>query len=182
MVDGIVRRAVFLDRDGVLNASVIRQGKPYPPDSLRELKILPGVADALRKLSAAGFINIVVTNQPDVGTGRQQVDIVRSMHEHLRAELSIDDVKVCYHTDDEKCDCRKPSPGMLLEAAKQHDLDLRQCFLVGDRWRDIAAGQAAGCACFFLDYGYREKRPQKPYVAVESLSQAVALILPNHNS
>jgi D-glycero-D-manno-heptose 1,7-bisphosphate phosphatase len=173
-----VRRAVFLDRDGVLNASVIRQGKPYPPDSIEELTILPGVSDALRNLRDAGFINIVVTNQPDVGAGKQQVQVVEAMNNQLREALPLDDVKVCYHTDNQKCDCRKPNPGMLLEAAKDHGIDLRQSFLVGDRWRDVAAGQAAGCSCcFFVDYEYHEQRPEQPYIAVKSLSEAAAIIL-----
>ena len=176
-----MRKAVFLDRDGVLNASVIRQGKPYPPDTLGELTILPGVGEALRELRAAGFMNIVVTNQPDVATGKQRIEVVEAMHKQLREELSLDDVKVCYHTDDQKCDCRKPNPGMLLEAAKDHGIDLGQSFLVGDRWRDVAAGQAAGCGCFFVDYEYQEQRPKKPYVAVKSLPEAAALILSNNS-
>ena len=176
-----MRKAVFLDRDGVLNASVIRQGKPYPPDTLDELTILPGVGEALRELRAAGFMNIVVTNQPDVATGKQRIEVVEAMHKQLREELSLDDVKVCYHTDDQKCDCRKPNPGMLLEAAKDHGIDLGQSFLVGDRWRDVAAGQAAGCGCFFVDYEYQEQRPKKPYVAVKSLPEAAALILSNNS-
>ena len=175
-----MRKAVFLDRDGVLNASVIRQGKPYPPDSLAELRILPGVVEALSNLHAAGYVNIVVTNQPDVRKGKQTIEVVEAMNNRLRGELSLDEVKVCYHTDDQQCSCRKPKPGMLLEAAVDHDLDLRESFLVGDRWRDVAAGQAAGCRCFFVDYEYREQRPEQPYIAVKSLSEAAHLIL-SHN-
>jgi D-glycero-D-manno-heptose 1,7-bisphosphate phosphatase len=176
-----VRRAVFLDRDGVLNAPVITEGKPFPPDSLAALKILPGVNEALARLRAAGYLNIVVTNQPDVATGKQRIEVVAAMHDRLLGELPLDAVKVCYHTDEQKCDCRKPKAGMLLRAAKEHDIDLPRSFLVGDRWRDVAAGQAAGCNCFFVDYGYDEKRPEKPYVPVTSLAEAVALIL-SHNS
>jgi D-glycero-D-manno-heptose 1,7-bisphosphate phosphatase len=174
-----VRRAVFLDRDGVLNASVIRQGKPYPPDTLGELTVLPGVKEALSRFRAAGLINIVVTNQPDVGTGKQRIEVVEAMHKWLREALPLDDLKVCYHTDIQNCDCRKPRPGMLIEAAKDHDINLAQSFMVGDRWRDIAAGQAAGCGCFFVDYGYKEQRPEEPYVAVKSLPEAATLILSN---
>lgn len=172
-----MRRAVFLDRDGVLNAPVIREGKPYPPDSLAGLRILPGVDEALSRLRAAGYLNVVVTNQPDVGTGKQRIEVVEAMHDRLLRQLPLDGVKVCYHTDDQKCDCRKPKAGMLLQAAKDHDIDLPRSFLVGDRWRDVAAGQATGCSCFFVDYGYDEKRPEKPYVPVKSLSEAVDLIL-----
>jgi D-glycero-D-manno-heptose 1,7-bisphosphate phosphatase len=171
-----------LDRDGVLNASVIREGKPYPPDSLAALKILPGVDEALLRLRAAGYLNIVVTNQPDVATGKQRIEVVEAMHDRLLRELPLDGVKVCYHTDDQKCDCRKPKPGMLLQAAKDHDIDLPRSFLVGDRWRDVTAGQAVGCSCFFVDYGYDEKRPEKPYVPVKSLPEAVALILSHSSS
>jgi D-glycero-D-manno-heptose 1,7-bisphosphate phosphatase len=177
-----VRRAVFLDRDGVLNAPVIRDGKPYPPATLASLKILPGVDKALSSLRAAGYLNIVVTNQPDIATGKQRIEVVESMHDRLLRELPLDGVKVCYHTDVQKCDCRKPKPGMLLQAAKDHDIDLQRSFLVGDRWRDVAAGQAVGCSCFFVDYGYDEKRPEKPYVPVKSLPEAVALILSDNSS
>ena len=172
-----MRRAVFLDRDGVLNAAVIRGGKPYPPASLAALKVMPGVDEALSSLRAAGYLNIVITNQPDVATGKQRMEVVEAMHDRLFRELPLDGVKVCYHTDDQKCGCRKPKPGMLLQAAKEFGIDLARSFLVGDRWRDIAAGQAVGCTCFFVDYGYDEKRPEKPYVPVKLLSEAVALIL-----
>ena len=177
----MVRRAVFLDRDGVLNAPVIRGGKPYPPDSLAALRILPGVDEALSRLRAAGYLNIVVTNQPDVAKGKQRVEVVEAMHDRLLRELPLDEVKVCYHSDDQGCECRKPKAGMLLQAAKDHDIDLPRSFLVGDRWRDVAAGQAAGCSCFFVDYGYDEKRPEGPYVPVKSLPEAVALILSRHS-
>lgn len=172
-----MRRAVFLDRDGVINQSIVRDGKPYPPGSAAELVILAGVRDALVSLRNKGFLNIVVTNQPDVATGKQKIEVIEAMHRHLRIELALDEIKVCYHTDADRCDCRKPNPGMLLEAAKDHDIDLRQSFLVGDRWRDVAAGQAVGCSCFFVDYKYEEQRPAMPYVAVKSLSEAAAQIL-----
>ncbi|MEO8629752.1 MAG: HAD family hydrolase [Betaproteobacteria bacterium] len=172
-----MRKAVFLDRDGVLNASVARQGKPYPPDSLDELKVLPGVEQALAALRAAGYLNIVVTNQPDVATGVQRIEVVEAMHAFLRRELAIDDVKVCYHTDREDCACRKPKPGLLLTAAGETEIDFAQSYLVGDRWRDIAAGQAVGCRCFFIDYDYQEKQPEPPYVTVTSLLDAAGHIL-----
>ncbi len=166
----------------MLNAPVIREGKPYPPVSLADLEILPGVGEALSNLRAAGYLTIVVTNQPDVATGKQRIEVVESMHDRLLRELPLDGVNVCYHTDVQKCDCRKPKPGMLLQAAKDHDIDLQRSFLVGDRWRDVAAGQAVGCSCFFVDYGYDEKRPEKPYVPVKSLPEAVALILSDNSS
>lgn len=172
------RRAVFLDRDGVINRAVVRDGKPYPPDSVAELEILPGVPQALAALRAAGFLNVVVTNQPDVATGKQRREVVEAMHARLARELAVDAIKVCYHAAADGCACRKPKPGMLLEAASDHGIDLATSYLVGDRWRDVAAGQAAGCrAAYFIDYGYREQQPAQPFVAVESLAAAARGIL-----
>lgn len=173
----VKRRAVFLDRDGVVNQALVRDGKPYPPDSLGEMKVLPGVAQALGQLRAAGLLNIVVTNQPDVATGRQRREVVEAMHSHLAATLAIDAIKVCYHVDADHCACRKPRPGMLLEAAREFGIELGLSFLVGDRWRDVEAGQAAGCRAYFVDAGYAERRPEMPHVVVKSLSEATALIL-----
>lgn len=177
MSRGSLRRAVFLDRDGVINRAIVRNGRPYPPDTLEALEILPGVADALQKLRAAGFLNIIVTNQPDVATGKQRREIVEAMHEHLFRGLPLDAVKACYHAEADNCSCRKPRPGMLLDAAGEFGIDLRKSFLVGDRWRDVATAQAAGCQAYFIDFAYAEKIPEKPYVTVESLPVAVALIL-----
>lgn len=172
-----VKRAVFLDRDGVINRAVVRDGKPYPPDSLKDLEILPGVAAALARLRAAGFVNVIVTNQPDVATGKQRREAVEEIHEFLLSSCTVDAVKVCFHVDADNCACRKPKPGMLLEAANDLCIDLAKSFMIGDRWRDVAAGQAAGCKTFFIDAGYSEKRPDKPYVAVKSLPEAVDHIL-----
>ena len=172
------RRAVFLDRDGVINRAVVRDGKPYPPDSVAELEILPGVPEALAALRDAGFLIVVVTNQPDVATGKQRREVVEAMHALLARELALDEIKVCYHASADGCACRKPKPGMLLEAAAEHGIDLGSSYVVGDRWRDVAAGQAAGCrAAYFIDYGYREQQPAQPFVAAESLAAAARRIL-----
>lgn len=170
-------RAAFLDRDGVINAAFVRDGKPYPPTSLQTLEILAGVSESLSRLKAAGFRTIVVTNQPDVRLGRQRREVVEAMNAYLAARLQIDDVKVCYHIDGDGCACRKPRPGMLLQAAEEFGLDLKTSFLVGDRWRDIAAAHAAGCPAYFIDNGYTEKQPLLPYVRVKSLQDAVNTVL-----
>jgi D-glycero-D-manno-heptose 1,7-bisphosphate phosphatase len=172
-----VRRAVFLDRDGVINQSIIRDGRPYPPQSIAEMETLEGVREALASLRKAGFLNIVVTNQPDIALGKQKAEVVEAMHQRLRSELALDEIKVCRHSDADGCDCRKPKPGMLLQAAREFEIDLKRSFMVGDRWRDVAAGQAAGCSNFFIDYGYRERRPTQPYVEVKSLAEAGNRIL-----
>ena len=143
-----MRRAVFLDRDGVLIRTDVRDGIPHPPESLNEVEILPGVPEALTVLHERGFILLVVTNQPDVARGTQSRNVVEAINNQLRQQLPLDGVYVCYHDNADRCDCRKPSPGMLLKAAAEHDIDLRASFMVGDRGSDIAAGNAAGCRPF----------------------------------
>ena len=172
------KRAVFLDRDGVINRSVTKDGKPYPPSSVAEVEVLQGVPDALEKLKGAGFSLVCVTNQPDVARGAQKKEIVEAIHERLMASLCIDEILVCYHDDGDNCQCRKPLPGMLLEASGRLGLDLKKSFMVGDRWRDIEAGQNAGCRTILIEYGYNEKGPSRPPdVTVGSLDQAAYWIL-----
>jgi len=167
-----MKRAVFLDRDGVLNYGVIRDGKPYPPDSVDEVRIVEDAPAALRKLHDAGFLLIVITNQPDVARGKQTPDGVEAIHAVLRSALPIDEFIACYHDDADHCDCRKPKPGALLGAAKRHGIDLASSFMIGDRWRDVEAGQRAGCVAYFLDYEYAERQPEPPFVRVRSLTEA----------
>lgn len=173
----MTRRAVFLDRDGVLNRAVVREDKPYPPRSLEELEILPGVPEALAKLRAAGFRLIVVTNQPDVARGKQTRRMVETIHRALKAQLPLDEFQVCYHDDADGCACRKPAPGMLLDAAKDMDLDLAASFMVGDRWRDLEAGNRAGVKTVFIDYKYNELIKSQPDVTVSSFAEAVDWII-----
>lgn len=172
-----MKRAVFVDRDGVINRAVIRNGKPYPPASLEEFELLPGVESTMRELRAAGFVVVVVTNQPDVATGVQTREVVESMHERLRELDLCDAVKVCYHVDADSCDCRKPKPGMLLEAAAELEVNPRESFMIGDRWRDVAAGKAAGCYTFLVASDYHEQQAEDPDAIVASLEDAGKLIL-----
>lgn len=171
-------RAVFLDRDGVINRNIFRNGRSYAPVALADFVILPGVADAVERLRSAGMMVIVATNQPDVGAGRQSRAVIEQMHDVMRKEVRVDDIEVCFHVEGDDCDCRKPKPGMLLSAAKKHGIDLSHSWMVGDRWRDVDAGVAAGCRTVFVDYDYpSEKRPTAPDVVVRSLAEAVPLLL-----
>ena len=171
------RAAVFLDRDGVINRPVIRNGRPYPPPDVSALEILPGVEDALARLRAAGFHLVVVTNQPDVARGIQSRDVIDRKHARLSAALPLDDIRVCPHDDADRCACRKPEPGLLQDAAREAELSLAESFMVGDRWRDIEAGQRAGCTTVFIDWGYDERRPEIPDAVVGSLAEAADWIL-----
>jgi len=152
-----LRPAVFLDRDGVLNRSIVRGGKPYPPRSLAELEVLPGVPEALGRLRRAGFLLVGVTNQPDVARGTQRREVVEAINAALSAALPLDDIVTCY--DDGDSPRRKPNPGMILEAAAKHNIALGHSFLIGHRWKDIEAGRRAGCRTVLLDYQYQEAKP-----------------------
>jgi D-glycero-D-manno-heptose 1,7-bisphosphate phosphatase len=171
-----MRSAVFLDRDGVINRAIVRNGMPFPPANLDELEILPGVLEALQKLHDGNYLLIVVTNQPDVARGIAKKEDVEQMNAHLLSMLPLDDIKTCYHDSGDSCLCRKPLPGNLIEAAKEHNIDLSKSFMVGDRWRDIEAGQTAGCKTFFINYRYAEKQPETPDFIVTSLLEAQQII------
>jgi D-glycero-D-manno-heptose 1,7-bisphosphate phosphatase len=172
-------RAVFLDRDGVINRALQRDGKPYPPANLSEFEILGGVAAACSRLKSAGFKLVVVTNQPDVGRGTQSERIVQEIHAYMMSQVSIDRVEVCFHPGKglSNCECRKPKPGMLLRAAGELKIDLSRSWMVGDRWRDVDCGRAAGCKTVFIDYGYAEELKQKPHFIARSLAEAAEIIL-----
>jgi D-glycero-D-manno-heptose 1,7-bisphosphate phosphatase len=171
------RRAVFLDRDGVLNRAVIREGRPYPPDSVDAVEIIPGVTEALGRLKKAGFVLIVVSNQPDVARGTVSRTVVEAINAHLADRLPVDRFIMCYHDSGDGCDCRKPRPGMLLAGGREYDIAMESSYMVGDRWRDMEAGINAGCKTLFIHYGYREKQPQRYDARVASLTEAATLIL-----
>ena len=171
-----LRRAVFLDRDGVINRGVVRGDRPFAPLSLDEFEILPGVPEALARLRAAGFLLVVVTNQPDVARGFARRDQVEAIHAFIRARLPLDEVRVCYHDDVDRCACRKPRPGMLYAAAVANDIRLDRSFLVGDRWRDIGAGKEAGCTAVLVN-PFPEPKRIEPDAELADLPAAADWIL-----
>ncbi len=148
--------AVFLDRDGIINRAVVRDGKPYPPAQLDDLEILPGSVTSLSRLADFGYILIGVTNQPDVARGTQSREMVESFNALIQSRLPVREIFVCYHDNVDHCDCRKPKPGLILQATDKYELDLSNSWMVGDRWKDIAAGQAVGLKTIFVDYHYAE--------------------------
>ncbi len=172
-----MRPAVFLDRDGVLVRSLLRDGKPSAPRSLREFEILPDVPAALAALKKAGFLLIVVTNQPDVGNRLVARATVEAMHERLGRALPLDGVEVCYHRQSDGCECRKPRPGMLRHAAREFGIDTAASYMVGDRWSDMVVGHAQGCFTVFIDRGHDEPKPESADLTVVSLAEAARAIL-----
>ena len=172
-----MNQAVFLDRDGVINEAVVRDGRPLAPSGVGELTLRPGVGEALGALRRAGFLIVVVTNQPDVGKGLVAREAVEAIHEELRRRLPLDAIKTCYHVDEDRCACRKPKPGLLREAARERGIDLVRSVMVGDRWRDIEAGRAAGCKTILMRASYDERPAERPDAVVDSMEEASMVIL-----
>ena len=173
-------RAVFLDRDGVVNEAVVRDGKPHPP-ALSELRLVPNAAPSLTSLRAAGYALLVVTNQPDIARGTRTQTEIDAIHARLADELPIDGFYVCPHDDGDRCSCRKPLPGLIERAVRERAIDPAASFIVGDRWKDIAAGRTVGLTTIFIDRGYAERAPDPPAdVTLTSLEGAAAWILNRH--
>ena len=163
-----MNRAVFLDRDGVINAAVWNplEGKLDTPYRLEDFRLLPGVAQAMRAVSEMGFLAVVVSNQPGVAKGKCGPELLDAISCRMLASLTEEGVRLsgiyyCLHHPEAlvpalrvHCDCRKPKPGLLLRAARELDIDLTRSYMVGDQPTDIEAGLAAGCSTVLLD-GYR---------------------------
>jgi D-glycero-D-manno-heptose 1,7-bisphosphate phosphatase len=169
--------AVFLDRDGVLNRAIVRNGKPYPPRDLKEFVMTHGARTALEELKREGFLLIVVTNQPDIARGKTSRADVDKINARLGARLPLDAIEVCEHDDTQQCDCRKPKPGMILRAGEKFGVDLGGSFMVGDRWRDIEAGRRAGCRTILIGDGYNETFPYAPTIKLASLPAVASWII-----
>jgi len=173
-----IRPAIFLDRDGVINDTVFRDGKPRAPDRVEDFRFFPGVEDAIRRFHSAGYLTIVVTNQPDVARGWQTRENVDAMNQVVRDVLQVTDLYVCFHIDVDGCHCRKPLPGMLLDAAKKWGIDIPRSFMIGDRFGDICAGVAAGCkGALLVGPGDAQKDAPEPSALVSSLAEAADWIL-----
>lgn len=171
------RRAVFLDRDGVLNRIIVKGERRRPPTSAAEVEILPGVLEVLPRLKNAGFVLIVVSNQPDVARGITPRAAVEEINDYLSKRMPIDRFMVCFHDTPDGCDCRKPGVGMLLAGAREFDVDLASSYMVGDRWRDMEAGVNAGCRTIFMDHGYDEKQPEFFHHKVSSFLEVEPIVL-----
>jgi D-glycero-D-manno-heptose 1,7-bisphosphate phosphatase len=174
-----MKRAVFLDRDGVLNNPQVIDGKPYPPKDAASMAIADGAKEALMQLKSLGFLLICATNQPDFARGKRTFENINLMNEKIMRALPLDDLFCCLHDNLDKCDCRKPRPGMLISASKKWGIDLSASFMIGDRDGDIAAGKAAGTKTIFIDCAYDEPINQEPDFICKNLKDAADFIKRN---
>jgi D-glycero-D-manno-heptose 1,7-bisphosphate phosphatase len=174
---GKARRGIFLDRDGVLIHTNVIGGKPYAIAPSDRLEILDGVRESCAALSRAGFLMVMVTNQPDVARGATPRSFVEAVNGLLASELGLADARVCYHDDADGCECRKPKPGLITEAATALAIDLAGSIMIGDRWRDIEAGARAGCRTVLIGDGYRERMLRPPDFRAPSLLRALPWLL-----
>lgn len=170
-------KAVFLDRDGVINKTIFRMGKERAPYTLEEFDFIEGVVEAVTAFKEKGFLVIVVTNQPDVSRGWVAMEQVVLVNDFIKKRLPIDEIKVCFHTEKENCSCRKPRPGMLLEAAEKWKINLTSSFMVGDRLSDIEAGQSAGCRSILVGLSNDPDQKIFPDHRCRDLSEACTWIL-----
>ena len=167
------RRAIFLDRDGVLLQPIIRDRKPYAATTPAEVQVLDGVSEACAELSRLGFLLVLITNQPDVARGKTSRRFVDETNEAIARAMGLDDIQVCDHDNFDHCSCRKPKPGLIMQAAEKLSIDLAASIVVGDRWRDIEAGKSAGCRTVFIDYNYNEEIIETPDHIASSLPAAL---------
>jgi D-glycero-D-manno-heptose 1,7-bisphosphate phosphatase len=179
------RRAVFLDRDGVLDEPVVVDGGERPPWKLEELRIVGDARAALDRLREAGLAMVVVTNQPDVGRGTLDRDMAELINFEVKDALGVDAIYSCFHSGAEPCACRKPAPGMIFAAARDLELAVEGSWLVGDRWVDIAAGRSVGLRTVLLrrvgswgpSSGVLPPRDLQPDHIATSLTEAVSFIV-----
>ena len=173
-----MRPAVFLDRDGVINRLVPSgpQSLLVAPRAASDFILLPCVCLAVNLLRRSGLLVVVVTNQPEISRGRLSEDELERMHLPLRTTIPVNAVYTCPHNDKDGCYCRKPLPGLLLRAAREWQISLKDSFLIGDSWRDIEAGRAAGCRTILLTPTRRVRGlPKADYLFPHLLAAAVAI-------
>jgi D-glycero-D-manno-heptose 1,7-bisphosphate phosphatase len=182
MVGSFTNKAVFFDRDGVLVLPEFRNGRSFAPTRFVDFEIYPEALDCLNAVKRAGFLTVVITNQPDVGKGIITPYELDKMHEKLMHQLPIDWIEVCTHTKEDNCDCRKPKSGMLTNAAVKLGIALEKSYMIGDRSVDITAGKAAGCKTVFIDLDYEaETKPANQDYTATSVGNAVLYVLNARN-
>jgi len=145
-----MKKAVFIERDGVLNQAFVNGRQQVGPASLAEFRLQEGVLPLLARLKEAGFLLLVTTNQPGIARGdlsRRELD---RMHDQLRRLIPVDDIFICPHDDPDRCPCRKPRPGLFQEARCKWQLNMNASFVVSDKWQDVEAARSAGCTSILI--------------------------------
>ena len=172
-----LNKAVFLDRDGVLVKSIIKNRKGYAPRKLKDFKVYKDSSASVEKLNSLGFKIFVVTNQPDVRKKKISKRTLSKMHKILKKKVNIKKIYTCVHSLNEKCSCRKPMTGMLLKAAKTYKINLKKSYMVGDRESDILCGEKVGCKTIFINRNYDEKKPKYQIASVKNIKEAASCII-----
>jgi D-glycero-D-manno-heptose 1,7-bisphosphate phosphatase len=170
-----MRRAIFLDRDGVINKPIIIKKKPKSPCNLKQFKLLPKIKISLKGLKKLKYLIFIVSNQPDIGNLKISWNFINKINNYLMNRFPIDNILICPHTNRDKCRCRKPLPGMIIQLAKKYKINLKKSFVIGDRWKDIVAGKRANCKTILINYNYCEKKIKSDY-KVKSLYKAYEII------
>ena len=168
--------AIFLDRDGVVNYTIIREKKPYAPICINELKIIPEIKRVIDFFKQRQFKVFVITNQPDVARGKVTMGEVKKINASILSQLSIDEIFTCYHDNQDQCECRKPRPGAFMTLSKKYNIDLTKSIMVGDRAKDIEAAKNANCPSVFIDYGYNEPKPIDQKYTIDSVEELLTCL------
>lgn len=169
-------KAIFLDRDGVINKIVKRDEKISSPQNLKEFEILPDASKSLGAFKKMGFLNIIITNQPDINRNLLKIEDLQKMHEYIIEKLPVDDIAFCPHVNEDNCPCRKPEPGLIFRSADKWSIDLAKSYMVGDSWKDILAGKAAGCKTFLLRKEYNKDFKTDYNFEINNLTEMINII------
>ncbi|HEX8409953.1 MAG TPA: HAD-IIIA family hydrolase [Thermoanaerobaculia bacterium] len=178
-----MKRALFLDRDGILDELVFypSHGEWESPRRVEDVQMIDGVTEPLQRLSDAGWLLFIVTNQPSFAKGKTSLENLHAVHEHIVQSLGVPITRSyqCFHQASDQCGCRKPNPFFLHEAAREFDVDLWRSWMVGDQDSDLACGRAAGCKVALLEHpGSAHKRGRiEPDLRVRDLAELVSAIL-----
>lgn len=171
-----MNKCVFWDRDGTINYPIIIDGKSHPPDCVEHLQLVFGIRQLMDKICKMGYLNIVVTNQPDYARGLQTKEEIEKINNAIVEYLPLDGLFVCYHDNSDNCECRKPKPGMLLKAKEKYDIDFSHSWLIGDFPSDVKAGKAVGCKTIFIEGNYKEILTEQPDYIVKSIEKIEDII------
>ena len=169
-------KAVFLDRDGVINHIVYHKevNKPSSPWNIQEFKLIEHIEKPLKDLKNMGFLLFIISNQPDIPRGNIKKGTTEEINKIIYKKYPIKEIMVCSHDDKDNCNCRKPKPGMIFELSGKYNVDLEKSFLIGDSWKDMEAGENAGIKSILIEWDYNKE--VKAEYRVGNLKSAVKLI------